>query len=151
MNVFDYIVVRAAGTPEESGRIRLKQAYSLHVNLPRPESSVEFQPTNADSNVKSKVVCNILTADKDRRVCRARVRRGRELLAQPSFDGFRGIEGLRFVDASVMPRVTNANLNAPTRMIAACAADFIQDRRLKEPQIVPLHFREKMLCAHETI
>lgn len=57
-------------------------------------------------------------------------------------DRFRvhGIEGLRVVDASVMPRVISANLNAPTQMIAARAADYIANRPQMEPVKAPFAF-----------
>jgi choline dehydrogenase len=44
-----------------------------------------------------------------------------------------GIDGLRVVDASVFPYVTNANIYAPVMMVAERAADLIQGKKPLDP------------------
>ncbi|GGG95577.1 choline dehydrogenase [Staphylococcus pragensis] len=47
-----------------------------------------------------------------------------------------GMENLRVVDASAMPRTTNGNIHAPVLMLAEKAADIIRGKEPLEPQYV---------------
>ena len=57
-----------------------------------------------------------------------------------------GIEGVRVIDASSMPRIVSANLNAPIQMMAARAADFILRKRPLLP--INLQYENKSIKEH---
>jgi choline dehydrogenase len=57
--------------------------------------------------------------------CTARMGTGPDAVVDPDSMRVHGLQGLRVVDASVFPYVTNGNTYAPTMMVAEKAADLI--------------------------
>jgi choline dehydrogenase len=172
----------------ENGRMKMSQAFSIHIDQLRPRFRGEVLLRSANPSDKPALHFNYLSTPHDEREIIEGVRKCREVIAQRAFDEFRGEEilpgadvrtdseilaavrgmsetdyhpcgtcrmsgdedavvdgemrvrgakGLRVVDASVMPNIISANLNGPTQMIAARAADFVLGR----PQLPP--FRAK--------
>jgi len=62
-----------------------------------------------------------------------------------------GLDGLRVVDASVMPYVTNGNIYAPTIMIAEKAADRIMNNTSLLPVQVDFHRHQPRLRERERV
>ena len=71
--------------------------------------------------------------------CTCRMGIDDESVVDPETMRVHGLAGLRVVDASVMPYVTNANIYAPVMMIAEKAADLILENTPLAPESVPYY------------
>jgi choline dehydrogenase len=96
--------------------------YQPHEILPGLAFQTEEELQEAAGNVGTTIfhpvgTCRMGRPDDDNAVVDSRLR-------------VRGIEGLRVVDASVMPNITSGNTNSPTLMIAERAARMLRADRL---------------------
>jgi len=71
--------------------------------------------------------------------CTAKMGTGEDAVVDPTSMKVHGVEGLRVVDASVMPYVTNGNIYAPVMMLAEKAADLIAGNEPLEALDVPFY------------
>jgi choline dehydrogenase len=71
--------------------------------------------------------------------CTARMGTDDEAVVDPASMGVHGVDGLRIVDASVFPFITNANIYAPVMMVAEKAADLILGNAPLPPEPVPFY------------
>ena len=94
----------------------------------------EFQ---SDKDIEKMLRANIETAYHPS--CTCRMGYDDEAVTDSQFR-VHGVNRLRVVDASAMPRIVSANLNAPVQMMAARAADFI----LKRPQLPQFELQYKI-------
>jgi choline dehydrogenase len=172
------------GFEYNGNKISILQAFAIHVDQLRPRSRGQVTLRSANPLDKPLMTFNYLQHPEDLSEMVNGFKKARELILQPSFDEFRGIEltpgpqiqtdkqiiefiksaaetdyhpscscamgngdmavvddqmkvrgveKLRVVDASVMPQIISGNLNAPTQMIAARAADMILEREQLSP------------------
>ena len=181
MSWFCPLIVNADGSPTEH-----EHGYMLMVMQLRPKSRGTVSLVSKDPRDPPKIASHYFEAPQDLEELREGVRRGREILAQPAFDPFRGkevspgdevksdqqiddfvrsnatstrhpsctcrmgideetsvvdgegrvhgIERLRVIDASVMPNIASAALNATTIMLA----EKLADRVIGNPPLEPL-------------
>jgi choline dehydrogenase len=71
--------------------------------------------------------------------CTCRMGTGEGSVVDPATMRVHGLDGLRVVDASVMPYVTNGNIYAPVMMIAEKAADLILGNTPLPPSQAPFY------------
>jgi len=81
--------------------------------------------------------------------CTARMGTDEMSVVDPTSMRVRGVDGLRVVDASVFPYVTNGNIYAPVMMTAEKSADLILGNTPLEAEHTPFYRHRKSAPAAE--
>ena len=125
-----------------------KQGYRSGVRLTReifaqpafdPYRGEEFSPGRdvlSDQAIDEWVAENAETAYHPCGTCRMGT--GETAVVDPECRVY-GIEGLRVIDSSIMPTITNGNINAPSVMIGEKGADHVRGRGLLEASTAPVY------------
>jgi choline dehydrogenase len=79
--------------------------------------------------------------------CTARMGVDPDSVLDPLSMRVHGLEGLRVVDASAMPYVTNANIYAPVMMLAEKAADLVLGNTPLPPEHLPFYRHQSPVAA----
>jgi choline dehydrogenase len=74
--------------------------------------------------------------------CTCRMGKDDEAVTDPRSMRVHGVDGVRVIDASVMPTITNGNIYAPVMMIAEKASDLVLGNTPLSPDPAPFHRAE---------
>jgi choline dehydrogenase len=75
--------------------------------------------------------------------CTCAMGTGEQSVVDPATMRVRGLDGLRVVDASVLPYITNGNIYAPVMMIAEKSADLILGSTPLAPSTAQFYVHER--------
>ena len=103
--------------------------------LRRGARSCPAAPRPSDAEIDAYMRATAITVHHPLGTCRMGVDADGLAVVDPELR-VRGVEGLRVVDASVMPDMSSGNINAAVIMIAEKAADMIRGRPPLEPAAV---------------
>ena len=106
--------------------LRPRDRSTAPLHQPRPAHRTELSPgaaVESDGEILDWVARDAETALHPSCTCRMGI--DRMSVVDPTTMRVHGLDGVRVVDASVMPYVTNGNIYAPVMMVAEKAADLI--------------------------
>ena len=123
---------RGAQDPHAAGIRALQRRRALPgPSVSTPEEILEWVRKDAETALHPSCTCKMGT--------------GADAVVDPESMRVHGLDGLRVVDASVFPYVTNGNIYAPVMMVAEKSADLILGNTPLAPLDVPFFRRDKAM------